>query len=68
MDKEEHKIKFRFELRKKKEKTILEFTEEEIKSKSDKILQVLKKESIDLKSWFYLVVNIIFLLAKFLFV
>ena len=58
MDKEDHKLKFCFELRKKKEKTMLEFTEEEIISKSDKILQVLKKESIDLKSWFYLIVNI----------
>jgi len=59
MDNDDHKLKFCFELRKKKEKTILEFTEEEVMSKSDKILQVLKKESIDLKSWFYLIVSII---------
>lgn len=50
-------LKFRFELRKKKEKTILEFSEEDIRSKPEKILQILKKESVDLRSWFYLIVS-----------
>ncbi len=58
MELEEKKLKFNFELRKRKIKTILEFTEDDVKSKPDKILQMLKKESIDLKSWFYLIVRI----------
>jgi hypothetical protein len=58
MEIEENNIlKFRFELRKKKEKTILEFSEEDIRVKPDKILQVLKKECVDLRSWFYLIVS-----------
>jgi hypothetical protein len=52
----EKNFKFRFELRKRKEKTIFEFSEEELKSKPDKILQILKKECVDLKSWFYVIV------------
>jgi len=52
----EKNFKFRFELKKKKERTILEFSEEELKSKPDKILQVLKRECVDLKSWFYVIV------------
>ena len=57
----EKNFKFRFELKKKKERTILEFTEEELKSKPDKILQVLKRECVDLKSWFYVIVIYLYL-------
>lgn len=51
-------MKFSFELRKRKEKTLIDLSEDDIKNKPDKVLQLLKKESVDLKSWFYIIVSI----------
>lgn len=50
-------IKFTFELRKKKEKSHIEFTSDELRENPNKILSLMKREFIDLKSWFLLIVN-----------
>jgi hypothetical protein len=49
--------KFSFELKKRREKTFIEVNEKDLKAKPDKILQILKKECVDLKSWFCIIVN-----------
>ena len=49
-------IKFSLELRKRKEKAHVEFTSEELKENPNKILNIMKKEFIDLKSWFLVIV------------
>lgn len=48
--------KFCIELRKRKEKAHLEFTSEELKENPEKILNIMKKEFIHLKSWFIVIV------------
>ncbi len=44
------------ELRRRKEKVIIDLSEEDLKINPDKILQMLKRECVDLKSWFYVIV------------
>ena len=44
------------ELKKKKEKTFLTITEEDMKNKSDKLLFTLKRECVDFKTWFKIIV------------
>jgi len=51
-----HKSGIKIELRRKKEKTLITISEEELKEKSDKILNMLKKECVDVKTWFYIIV------------
>ena len=51
-------INFHFELRKRKEKTIIKTNSEDLVNRPDKILQMLKKESVDLKSWFHVIVSL----------
>jgi hypothetical protein len=51
-------IKFFCELRKRKEKPILELNENDLKNNPDKVLTILRKESINLRLWFYVIVNI----------
>jgi hypothetical protein len=46
------------ELRKRKDRSIVIIGEKELLDNPDKILQLLKKECVDLKSWFYIIVNI----------
>ena len=46
------------ELRKRKEKTLLQFSQEELEKNQDKILTLLKKECVDLKTWFLLIVSL----------
>ncbi len=48
--------KFLLELRKRKEKAYLEFSNEELTANPDKILTIMKKEFIHLKSWFIIIV------------
>jgi hypothetical protein len=48
---------FLLELRKRKDNTVLTITEKELLSNPDKILQILSKECVDLKTWFYIIVN-----------
>lgn len=50
--------KFIIQLRKRKELTHLEFSVQELKSNPSKILNIMKKEYIDLKSWFLMIVKI----------
>lgn len=50
---------FTVELRKRKEKTLIQFSQEELENNQDKILMVLKKECVDLKSWFLIIVSLI---------
>jgi hypothetical protein len=45
------------DLRKRKEKTIIEISEEEMINKSEKLLVMLKRECVDLKTWFYIIVS-----------
>jgi hypothetical protein len=55
------------ELRKRKDKSVVIIGEKELQFNSDKILQMLKKECVDLKTWFYIIVkdpNIVLLLVK----
>ena len=52
-----HKSGIKIELRRKKEKTLITISEEELKEKSDKILNMLKKECVDVKTWFYIIVR-----------
>jgi len=54
--------KFCLELRKRKEKAFIEFTDEELKASPDRILTILKKEFIHLKSWFIIIVIKLFLI------
>jgi len=51
--------KFCLELRKRKEKSFLEFASEDLKLYPDKILSIMKKEFIHLKSWFLVIVKFI---------
>ena len=51
---------FRVELKRRKEKSFLDLSEEDLITKSEKILQIYKKECVDLKNWFFTMV--IFLL------
>jgi hypothetical protein len=53
----ESSTKFIIQLRKRKELTHLEFTINELKSNPTKVLNIMKKEYIDLKSWFLIIVN-----------
>jgi hypothetical protein len=46
------------ELRKRKEKTMIQLSYEDLKNSQDKILIMLKKECADLKSWFFIIVSI----------
>jgi len=48
--------KFCLELRKRKENSYVEFTSEELKENPEKILSIMKKEFIHLKSWFLVIV------------
>ena len=45
------------DLRKRKEKTLIEISEEEMINRSEKLLQMLKRECVDLKTWFYIIVS-----------
>ncbi len=47
----------KIELRKRKEKTIIDLTYEDFIENNDKILAMLKKECVDLKSWFFIIVS-----------
>lgn len=58
-------IKFSFELRKKKEKSHIEFTSDELTENPNKILSLMKKEFIDLKSWFLIIVHLNKFIIKF---
>jgi hypothetical protein len=53
----ESSTKFIIQLRKRKELTHLEFTINELKSNPVKVLNIMKKEYIDLKSWFLIIVK-----------
>jgi hypothetical protein len=44
------------ELKKKKEKTYLTITEDDLKNKSDKLFITLKRECVDFKTWFKIIV------------
>jgi hypothetical protein len=66
-EKFQKEINFKFELRKRKEKMIIDISSEELNNKSEKVLKMLKKESVDLRSWFYVIVNIKLILALLLF-
>jgi hypothetical protein len=48
---------FMLELRKKKDNVILKVTENMLQSDPNKILQILIKECVDLKTWFYIIVR-----------
>lgn len=54
--------KFCLELRKRKEKAYVEFSPEELKENPERILNLMKKEFIHLKSWFLVIVIIISIL------
>ena len=45
------------ELRKRKDETIITISQQDLENNSDKILLILKKECVDLKSWFYIIVK-----------
>ncbi len=45
------------ELRKRKEKTLITLSHEDLLTSKDKILIMLKKECADLKSWFFIIVS-----------
>lgn len=55
------RIKFQCELKKRKEKPILEINDKDLINNSEKVLSILKKESVNLKTWFYIIVNLIIL-------
>lgn len=46
-----------FELRKKKDKTMLTITEDDLRNKSERILTTLKRECVEFKSWFKIIVR-----------
>jgi len=54
---------FKVELRRRKEKTFLDITEEELMTKPEQILQIYKKECVDLKNWFFTIVLILLKLS-----
>lgn len=54
-------LKFTLELRKRKESSYLEFTSNDLRENPNKILTIMKREFIDLKSWFLIIVKILFL-------
>ncbi len=60
--------KFCLELRKRKEKAYLEFTAEELKENPEKILNIMKKEFIHLKSWFIVIVSKYLFIINILFI
>ena len=43
------------ELKKTGQKTVLEITEKDLKENQDKVLSIMKKENVDLNSWFYII-------------
>ncbi len=56
----EFPINFIFELRKRKEKTLIEVNQEDLIQKPEKILLMLKNERVDLRSWFHIIVKLTF--------
>ena len=54
---ENEPFKLCLDLKKRKEKTILNLCEEDLNKKPDKILQILKKECVDLRTWLYIIVT-----------
>jgi hypothetical protein len=44
------------ELRKRKDNSVVTLSDKDLDTNPDKILQMLKKECVDLKSWFYIIV------------
>jgi hypothetical protein len=61
-----HKSGIKIELRRKKEKTLITLSEGELREKSDKILNMFKKECVDLRTWFYIIVRIFLIKEIFL--
>jgi hypothetical protein len=49
------------ELRKRKEKTLIQLSYEDLLNSQDKILTMLKKECGDLKSWFFIIVSCVYI-------
>jgi hypothetical protein len=49
------------ELRKRKEKTLIQLSYEDLNNSQDKILMMLKKECGDLKSWFFIIVSHVYI-------
>ena len=45
------------DLRKRQEKTILQIKETDLETNQDKILEIIKKECVDLQTWFYITVS-----------
>ena len=45
------------ELRKRKDKSVVKLSEKDLHDNPDKLLQMLKKECVDLKTWFYIIVK-----------
>ena len=45
------------ELKKKKDKTFLKITEDDLNTKSEKLLITLKRECVDFKTWFKIIVK-----------
>lgn len=64
---ESKEIKFYCELRKRKDKPLIELTEEDLKKHPDKIISLLRKERVNLKVWFYVIVILILIPALLLF-
>jgi hypothetical protein len=49
-------LKFTCELRKRKDKPLLEISDKDLLANPEKVLSILKKESVNLKTWFYIIV------------
>jgi hypothetical protein len=52
------------DLRKRQEKTILQINETDLETNQDKILEIIKKECVDLQTWFYITVSRIYILIN----
>lgn len=53
-------IQIALDLRKREEKTVLTITSKDLELNEDKILTILRKENVDLHSWFYILVSFTF--------